>query len=100
MTTRGMTGDVLIALTPALAAVLFYFRWLALKQLVICMMACVAAEALFMRMCSWPLDLTDLSALVTGAILGLSLPATAPWYGGLIAAIVIMAGIREELYIS
>lgn len=86
MTTRIMMRDVLIALIPVILSALYFFRWGAVKQLLICIIACLLAEALFTRMRSRPLRLGDLSATVTGAILGLSLPATAPWYVGVIAA--------------
>lgn len=86
MTTRTMMRDVLISLTPVTMAGLVFFRWGALKQLMISMIACVLAEALFARMRKQAHRLNDLSALVTGLILGLSMPATAPWYVGCIAA--------------
>ena len=91
MTTRGMMRDVLVALVPVVIAAIYYFRWFAVKQLLICVLTCIAAEALFTRMRSRPLALQDLSAAVTGVILGLSLPATAPWYVGFIAALVAMS---------
>jgi len=86
MTIPVMMRDVLIALVPAVGTALYFFRWYALKQLVICVLVCLGAEALFNRMRNRPLSLGDLSAAVTGLILGLSLPATAPWYVGAIGA--------------
>jgi electron transport complex protein RnfD len=97
MTTRMMMRDVLIGLAPVVLAAVYFFRWGALKQLAICILACVAAEALFTRMRSRPLRLHDFSALVTGAILGLSLPATAPWYVGCVAGVVAM-GIGKMVF--
>ena len=97
MTTRGMMRDVLIALVPVVVAAVFYFRWLAVKQLLICVVACLLAEAIFTRMRRRPLCLGDLSAIVTGSILGLSLPATAPWYVGGIGAVVSM-GIGKMVF--
>jgi len=97
MTTRIMMRDVLIALGPVVFAAVYYFRWLAVKQLLISVIACLAAEAIFTRMRSRPLCLKDLSAGVTGIILGLSLPATAPWYVGCIGAIVAM-GIGKMVF--
>ena len=85
-TTRRMMLDVLIALVPLLAVALWVFRWYALKQLAICVIGCMAAEALFTAMRRRPLSLGDLSAVVTGVILAFSLPATAPWYVGVIGA--------------
>ena len=87
-TTRGMMLDVLIALIPVVAAAFLVFGWLAAKQLLICVAASLAAEALFTRLREGPFSLMDLSAVVTGLILGLSLPATAPWYVGFIGAVV------------
>jgi len=97
MTTRGMMRDVLIALGPVVVAAMYYFRWPAVKQLLISVIACLAAEAIFTRLRSRPLCLGDLSAVVTGIILGLSLPATAPWFVGCIGAIVAM-GIGKMVF--
>lgn len=97
MTTRVMMRDVLIALGPVVFAAVYYFRWLAVKQLLISVVACLAAEAIFTRMRSRPLCLKDLSAGVTGIILGLSLPATAPWFVGCIGAVVAV-GIGKMVF--
>ncbi len=97
MTTRGMMRDVLIALGPAVFSAFFYFRWLAVKQLLICVAACLASEALFARMRGRTASLGDLSAGVTGLILALSLPATAPWYVGCLAAAVAI-GIGKMVF--
>ncbi|MCG6909253.1 MAG: RnfABCDGE type electron transport complex subunit D [Deltaproteobacteria bacterium] len=97
MTTRGMMRDVLIALVPVTAAAFLFFGWLAAKQLIICLAACLAAEAVFTHMRGKQLSLTDLSAIVTGCILGLSLPATAPWYVGCIGSIVAI-GIGKIVF--
>jgi electron transport complex protein RnfD len=97
MTTRGMMRDVLIALGPVVFAAIYFFRWPAVKQLLICVITCLAAEAIFSRMRSRPLSLSDLSAAVTGIILGLSLPATAPWFVGCIGAVVAV-GIGKMVF--
>lgn len=97
MTIRTMMRDVLIALAPVVFAAIYFFHWFAVKQLLICVVACLAAETLFTRMRGRKPDLGDLSAMVTGLILGLSLPGTAPWYVGVIAAIVSM-GIGKMVF--
>ena len=97
MTTQGMMRDVLIALTPVVITAIYLFRWLAVKQLLICVIACLGAEFAFTRMRSKPLSLADLSASVTGVILALSLPATAPWYVGVIGAVVAM-GVGKMVF--
>lgn len=97
MTTRVMMRDVLLALIPVVVAAVTFFRWLAVKQLLICVVACLAAELVFTRMRGKPRTIGDLSAVVTGVILGLSLPATAPWYIGAIGSMVAM-GIGKMVF--
>jgi electron transport complex protein RnfD len=97
MTTHNMMRDVLIAFGPVVFAAVYYFRWFAVKQLLICVAASLVAETIFTRMQARPLCLGDLSAVVTGVILGLSLPATAPWYVGCIGAVVAM-GIGKMVF--
>jgi H+/Na+-translocating ferredoxin:NAD+ oxidoreductase subunit D len=95
--TRRMMVDVLIALAPVTAMALFNFQWYAVKQLAVCLVSCLAAEALFTTMRRQPLRLNDLSAAVTGVILALSLPGTAPWFVGFIASFVAM-GIGKIIF--
>ena len=97
LSTRRMMIDVLIALAPVVAAALFVFRFYALQQLAICVGGCLAAEFLFVRMRKRTTTLSDFSAVVTGLILALSLPATAPWYIGLIASVVAI-GIGKIIF--
>jgi len=77
LTTRRMMVDVLIGLAPAVAVAVFMFRWDAVVVVGLCVLCCLAAEAVF----TWPrrkrVPIDDYSAVVTGLILGLSLPATA-----------------------
>jgi electron transport complex protein RnfD len=86
-TTRRMMLDVLIALAPAVAMAVFIFRWYAVVQVGLCVLTCLAAEALFTWMRRRPLCLGDGSAVVTGVILGLSLPWSAPWYVAVIGSL-------------
>lgn len=96
-TTRRMMIDVLVALLPVVAASLWVFQLFAVKQIIICVAACLAAEALFVSLRNKPVTLNDCSAAVTGVILGLSLPAPAPWYAGAIASFVAI-GIGKTIF--
>lgn len=96
-TTKRMMTDVLIALVPLVAMSIYMFRWYAVNQLVVCVAACLSAEAIFVAMRGKKMTLSDCSAGVTGIILALSLPATAPWYVGALASFVAM-GIGKVIF--
>ncbi len=105
LTTRKMMLDVLIGLIPILIVAGIVFQLHALKQIAICVASCVAAEALFTAMRGKRPTLTDFSAVVTGAILALSLPGTAPWYVGVIASFagvalgkVVFGGLGQNIF--
>ncbi|MBU4316545.1 MAG: RnfABCDGE type electron transport complex subunit D [Proteobacteria bacterium] len=95
--TQQMMLDVLIALIPVVASSIYFFRVYAIKQLLICIAGCMITEAVFTRMRGKSMPLSDLSALVTGVILGLSLPGTAPWYIPLIASVTAI-GIGKTVF--
>jgi electron transport complex protein RnfD len=95
--TRRMMIDVLLGLLPVIAMALFVFRLYAVKQLLICVVACLVFEWLFTRWRGRRATLTDGSAAVTGAILALSLPWSAPWYTGVVAS-GIAVGIGKVLF--
>ncbi len=96
-TTQGMMKDVLIALLPLIIMSIYIFKVSALKQIFICVAACIAAEALFVKMRGQAHTLHDFSAVITGIILALSLPGTAPWYVGFIASFVAI-GIGKVIF--
>lgn len=96
-TTQRMMIDVLIALLPVIAMSIFIFQFYAVKQMVICLATCLAAEAAFVKMRNQSFSLPDCSAAVTGIILGLSIPATAPWFVGVIASVVAI-GIGKIIF--
>ena len=96
-TTRRMMTDVLIALLPLMVMSVYVFRMFAVTQLAICVVACMAAEFVFVKMRSKPVTLNDFSAVVTGVIIALSLPGTAPWYVGVLASVVAI-GIGKIIF--
>jgi Na+-translocating ferredoxin:NAD+ oxidoreductase subunit D len=96
-TTTRMMMDVLIALFPIVCMSVYLFQWYAVKQLAVCLVCCLGAEMLFVAMRGRRATLTDCSAAVTGIILGLSLPASAPAYVGAIASFVAI-GIGKVVF--
>jgi len=95
--TQMMMIDVLIALTPVIIVSIYLFRAYAVKQLLICIASCLISEVVFVKMRSRSITLKDCSAGVTGIILALSLPGSAPWFVGVIASVVAM-GIGKIIF--
>ena len=96
-TTRRMMMDVLIGLAPVLIASVVVFRWYAVLQVGICVASCLVAEWLFALWRGRRAPLADLSTTVTGVILGLSLPWSAPWYVGMVASFVAI-GLGKAVF--
>jgi len=86
LSTRRMMVDVVIALVPAMIMAVLVFRWYAVVQVGLCVLACLATETAICRLQRKPSSAGDYSAVVTGLILGLSLPWSAPWYIGVIGS--------------
>ena len=103
-TTRALMLDVIIALLPALLWGVFSFGWRALVVVLISVASCVLFEGLFQKLTKRTLMITDLSSVVTGLILGLSLPPQVSFWvpvAGAFFAIVIakqlFGGIGKNL---
>ncbi|MBO4384618.1 MAG: RnfABCDGE type electron transport complex subunit D [Clostridia bacterium] len=92
-TTRGIMLDVIIALLPALIAGSIIFGIRSLLVVAVSVASCLAGETLFNLITKRKHTIGDLSAVVTGLILGLNLPANIGIYpvviGSLFAIIVI-----------
>ncbi len=80
--------NVVFALMPAAVVAVYLYGWLAVLQMLACMGGCLLAEAAWLRMVGRPLSiLLDQSALVTGLLLALTLPALTPWWMALLGAV-------------
>lgn len=77
-TGRGIMLDVIIALLPAAAAAVIIFGLRALGVIAACVIASVLAEFLFNVCAKREQTAGDLSAVVTGLLLGLNLSASVP----------------------
>ena len=76
--TQSIMRDVLLALLPAAIAGTVIFGLRALLVVAVCVASCVLFEALYNKITKKDQTIGDLSAAVTGLLLGLNLPATAP----------------------
>lgn len=70
--------DVIIALLPATLASIYFFRFNAAKHVVLAVATAVLTEAIIQKLMKKPITVNDLSAVVTGLLLALNLPPTAP----------------------
>ncbi len=102
--THGIMRDVLISLLPALVAGTVIFGLRALLVVAVCVIACVGFEALFNLIVKKDQTIGDLSAAVTGLLLGLNLPANiSVWQcviGSIFAIVVVkclFGGIGQNL---
>ncbi len=80
VSTRRMMAEVILAMTPVVVMAIIVFRWYAVVQIGLSVLACLAAEEVFNRLARKPSSLGDYSAVLTGMVLGLSLPWSSPWY--------------------
>ena len=81
--------DVVIALLPAAICSVVFYGWMELLILAVSIASCVLLEYVITRyLMKAPSTICDLSAVVTGLLLGLNLPATTPWWVVLIGAVV------------
>jgi electron transport complex protein RnfD len=92
LSTRGVMADVIIALTPAMAAAVWYFRLQAVWVTAACVLSCVVSEWLCNVIRKKPNTVGDLSAVLTGVVLAFSLPPSIPLWvavlGGAFAIII------------
>lgn len=89
--------DVIAALMPCVVAGIWLFGYRAAIVIAISVAACVLTELVCQKLAKKPIRINDLSAVVTGVILALNLPSTAPWWMILIGAI-IAVGLVKQLF--
>lgn len=80
VTTQRLMIYVLLALLPTTAVGIYAFGLPALMLLAISCVTAVLSEFLWQKIAKKRVLISDCSALVTGLILGLNLPANAPWW--------------------
>ncbi|NOR66433.1 MAG: RnfABCDGE type electron transport complex subunit D [Woeseiaceae bacterium] len=91
LSTRGVMLDVIIALAPAMLAAGYYFRIHAVVLIATCVISCAATEWVCNLIRKKSNSLDDLSAVVTGIILALSLPPALPVWAAIIGSVFCIA---------
>ena len=87
--------DVIIALMPALIAGVFVFGMRALIVALTCVISSAAAEYIWCRILKKPNSTGDLSAVVTGLILALNVPASLPLWMAVIGSVFAIIIVKQ-----
>lgn len=104
-TTRRIMYTVSISLIPALGMSVYLFGWDAFRVILLSAVFCVGIETLYSRLVSYKVDFMDGSALLTGLLLAMNVPANAPWWliliGSLVAIVLgkqVFGGIGQNIF--
>ena len=96
---------VCITLLPALAVSVWMFGWEAVRVIVLTSVFTVAIEAIISKMVSYKVNFMDGSALLTGILLAMNIPANSPWWmilvGALVAVILgkhVFGGLGQNIF--
>lgn len=87
LSTRRIMIHVCIALSFCLIAGVVLYGFYSLFLVLLAVLSAVGAEALFCVITKKPLTIWDASAIVTGMIVGLNLPPTAPFYVPIVGSV-------------
>lgn len=95
MSTTKIMLMVIIALVPAAAAGCVFFGPRAAGVLALCIACSIIFEALYNIVTKREQTVGDLSAVVTGLLLGMNLPATVPFYIPVIGSFVAIVIVKQ-----
>lgn len=94
-----MMRQVLYALVPGTLALIWFFGWGVLINLILAIIFATGLEALVLYLRKWPVKpaLGDYSAVVTAWLLAISIPPLSPWWLTLIAVFFAIV-VAKHLY--
>ena len=103
--TKKIMYTVSITLIPAMAVSVWLFGFEAVRVLILAAVFCVGIEFVVSRFSSFKIDFMDGSALLTGILLAMNLPANAPWWLVLIGSLVavglgklVFGGLGQNIF--
>ena len=94
-TTRGIMFDVIIALVPAALFGCFLFGWKALLILATTIGVAIGSEALWNKILGKKQTIGDLSAVLTGLLLGMNLSSETPLWIAAIGSVVAIIVVKQ-----
>ena len=96
--TKSLMRDVVIALLPAVVVSVLFYGWSELLVLGVSVASCVLLEYLITKyLLKTSCTIGDWSAVITGVLLALNLPATTPWWVVFVGAVVAI-GIAKMTF--
>jgi len=96
-TTASIMLDVIIALTPAVIMAIIYFGYRAALVIGISVLSCMVFEYIIQKLLKRNTTLKDLSAIITGILLALTLPAGIPLWIPVVGSLFAI-GIVKQLF--
>lgn len=87
--------DVVLALTPATVWGIYKFGVNAFMVVAIAILAAMATEAAVQKLRGVPVTVNDWSAVLTGLLLAMNIPASAPWWIPVIGSIFAIAVVKQ-----
>lgn len=93
--TSRIMQEVCLALVPAGIAGIVIFGWQAALTIAICVATCVLSEFLWQKANRQPVTIGDFSAVVTGLLLAYNLPASAPWWLGVVGGVIAIILVKQ-----
>lgn len=93
-TTERIMLYVIIALLPTTLFGIYNFGYRALILILVTIASCVASEWIFNKIVHKKQTINDLSAVVTGLLLALNLPATLPWWEAVLGSVFAIVVVK------
>lgn len=94
---QSIMRDVVIALIPASVMGIYYFGIKALMLIIVSIVSSVVFEWGYEKILKKPVTISDFSAILTGLLLALNLPATASWWVPVVGSFIAIV-IAKQFY--
>ncbi|MFC1576643.1 RnfABCDGE type electron transport complex subunit D [Candidatus Omnitrophota bacterium] len=89
--------DVIIALIPAIAVSVYFFRMKAVMMFAVAIVSCILFEVITQRLMKRKTTLLDCSAIVTAILLAMNMPPSLPLWACAIGSLVAI-GLAKQLF--
>lgn len=87
--------DVIIALIPALLGSIYFMGIRSLFMTIVCAFSCVASEYLYQKLAKKKIQISDLSAVVTGILIAYNLPYDFPYWMAIFGCVFSIIVVKE-----